>query len=239
MSMAENDYNRRLFSGGIRGFMHNARFDWARDIVRTFNLPRISMIELGCFDGRLIDYMPPRIDRYVGLDAGWEGGLAIGQKRFAGDARFTLQLASDPSALKAYADKSFNLAAAIETLEHVPPDMVEGYLEELARVLDGYFIIEAPNEKGPLFLIKYIAKKLMTGTVQPYTFKELIAATLGRLQDVERNDHKGFDYDALAAQVGRHFDLVSVKPIQFPYLPTFASFSIGIVARSKKPSGIG
>jgi len=182
----------------------------------------------------LLDYIPPRIDRYVGLDAGWEGGLALAQERFKDRSNFTFRQAIDPSALAEYADKSFNLAAAIETLEHVPPGLIDPYLAELARVIDGHLIIEVPNEKGLLFLVKYLAKKVIVRKTQDYTFKEIVAATLGRMQDVERNDHKGFDYAALAAQVGRRFDLISVEAIHFPkMLPTSLSFSIGIVARSK------
>lgn len=229
------DYNKRLFSGkGLRSFFHTARFDWARRTIRSLGQGSLHVIEVGCFDGRLLRYLPAPVERYVGLDAGWEGGLRVGQKEYADRTAYEFVLASDPSAIQAYRCEKFNLAAALETLEHVPPDMVDRYLSELAKVVEGHFLVTVPNEKGLVFLIKFLLKKAALGGAQPYRFGEVVAATLGRMDRVERNEHKGFDYAALIRQIALHFDIVRVDALPFRLLPASLSFTIGIVARSNR-----
>ena len=61
----------------------------------------------------------------------------------------------------------------------------------------------------------------------------LDASTLGRLDRVERNEHKGFDYHALAAQVARHFSDVRLHGVSPPYLPPFLCLTVAITARSR------
>ena len=68
-----------------------------------------------------------------------------------------------------------------------------------------------------------------------FTFLEIIKLTLGRTNYVERNQHKGFDYDHLIYDVRKYFDVVSVSGYStFFYLPKFLSFGVGIVAKTKK-----
>ncbi len=227
-------YNDRLFSGsGLRSFFHLSRFKWARKIVFRFGISQIRLIEIGCFDGRLIEYMPNPVEQYSGYDAGWEGGLEKGQARYADRANFNLAIATDPEPISAHTDGSFNLGAALETMEHIPPELVEPYLAALARVIDGHLIVSVPNEKGVIFLGKYIAKKLLYGGAESYTFRELLAATFGRLDKVERNEHKGFDYVQLVRQIDRYFEVTHVCGLPFSMLPPSLSFTVGIVAKSR------
>ena len=231
-------YNDRLFSGsGLRSYFHLARFNWARNVVASFGLDSIKLIEIGCFDGRLIDYMPAPMERYAGYDAGWEGGLEAGQARYADKADFDFVKAVDPEPIAQHSAKSFNLGAALETIEHIPPELVDPYLEALARVVDGYLIVSVPNEKGLVFLGKYLAKKLIYGGTEPYSFREIVAATFGRMDRIERSEHKGFDYAELVRQIERHFDIVKVCGLPFGILPPSLSFTVGIIARSKSASG--
>ncbi len=51
-------YNERLFSGGVRRHLHLARFKWlARAVAKHSTLCK-SVLELGCFDGKAIDFLP-------------------------------------------------------------------------------------------------------------------------------------------------------------------------------------
>ena len=227
-------YNDRLFSGsGLRSFFHHARFEWAKKVVGRLDIQSVRMIEIGCFDGRLVDYIPKRIDIYCGYDAGWENGLESGRERFSGKANFRFEKAVDPEPLAEHGDGRFNLGAALETMEHIPPNLVDPYLEELARVIDGYLMISVPNEKGIVFLGKYLAKRLMIGGAEPYSFREIVLATFGRLDRIERTEHKGFDYCRLVRQVERHFEIDRVEGLPFRWLPVGLSFTVGILARSK------
>ena len=72
--MKSPDYNTRLFSGGLRRWIHISRFRWLSFVLRKFNLKYQNIVELGCFDARSLDYLTG-YDSYYGFDAGWEGGL--------------------------------------------------------------------------------------------------------------------------------------------------------------------
>lgn len=233
-----NGYNERLFSGKtIRSRLHNSRFLWFRKTLKSTGVEKFKAVELGCFDGRLLEYFPTAPVCYEGLDADWEGGLTAAQQKFNQHPSWHFRKAVDPSALAEFADHSFNVGAALETLEHVPPHLIDGYLKELARIIDGYFLVTVPNEKGLIFLMKWLVKRLLLNySGQKYKFSELVAATFGQMHKVERSDHKGFDYAALARQIEQHFDLVRMEGMPMPYLPVSLSFTVCILAKSKNPA---
>lgn len=228
-------YNERLFQGrGLRSRLHNARFNWMRRVLaREGHTPR-RVLEIGCFDGKLLDFLPAAPDRYVGLDAGWEKGTELARRRFSNSPNYQLIIADNPGALAAVDGEQFDLGVAMETLEHVPPDRVEGYLHEFANRVSGLVLVTVPNEKGPVLLVKWLVKRLFYGGAESYSFTELVAATLGRMERVRRNEHKGFDYSALVRQMECHFDMLRVEPIPALGLPLFLSFGIGIVARTRR-----
>jgi len=227
-------YNERLFSRRtLRRSLHISRFLWFRKAIECTGLREFRVVELGCFDGKLLEFFPTSPVSYEGLYADWEGGLTVAQDKFKGHTAWHFHKAEDPSVLAGFSDHAFNVGAALETLEHVPPHLVDGYLKELARVIDGYFLVTVPNEKGPVFLVKWLVKKFFLNSSQPYTLSELFAATFGQLHKVERNDHKGFDYEALANQIGQHFDLLRIEGMPWPFLPVSLSFTVCILAKSK------
>jgi hypothetical protein len=105
----------------------------------------------------------------------------------------------------------------------------------MAKVTTGWFIATVPNEKGPVFLAKYATKRLF-GDYFHYRPSEVLAAFLGRMDRVRRDDHKGFDYEAVVRLIGKHFDLVEVSPYPFRRLPRWTGFGIGIVAKARAQS---
>lgn len=230
-----NSYNERLFeAGGLRSFYHLARFKWVADTVRKLKLHDLRLVELGCFDGRLFEEIVWAVEEYVGLDANWEGGLALAREKFRNNPSVRLIEAVDPSPLRQFGDGHFTAAASLETIEHIPPQMVDGYLDELARVTDGHFFVTVPNEIGPIFLTKHIAKRILYGDGDGYTLREVAASTLLRPDLVERSEHKGFDYRAIVREISRRFEVVSVEGLASFGLPAIFSPTVAILARSKK-----
>lgn len=227
-------YNERLFySRGLRRHYHLARFNWVAENVAKHLSERLRVVELGCFDGRLLDSLGAKVEEYVGLDANWEGGLDRARAKHGGRPGTTFIEASDPSVFERFADGQFNLAATLETLEHVPPEMVPGFLDELARVTRGHAFITVPNELGPVFLVKYLGKRFRYGGGESYTVRELVAALLWRSNKIERNDHKGFDYRNIVCEIGKRFDVLSVDGISSLGLPPAVSPTVGIFAKSR------
>lgn len=226
-------YNERLFSGGLRSRLHYARFDWFASEMKRRGCKGRRVLELGCFDGKLLRFLPTPPERYVGFDANWEGGLDIARQAWQDWPNVSFRAASRPEDMALGQDEVFDVAVAMETLEHMPPRMVDGYLAAIASHLDGHLFITVPNEKGLLFLMKWLAKKFMRGGTTAYSFMEVVNASLGRMQHVARNEHKGFDYAELIQQVRKHFDVVAVSGHPLGFLPRFACFGIGIVAVSR------
>jgi hypothetical protein len=228
-------YNERLFSKiGIRQFYHIARFRWLQ--AKLFHIAPVSLrvIEIGCFDGRSLDYLPTPVERYVGLDAGWEGGLEKAKARFSSNASLSFLQSDDSAPIRQLSGEAFNVAVSLETLEHIPPELVDGYLSAIAQVLNGYFLITVPNEKGLIFLVKFLMKIFFYGgNSDRYTFKEAFYATIGRLDQVKRREHKGFDYTLLIKQVEQYFIIESIHSVPLRFLPKQFALTLGIVARSR------
>jgi len=226
-------YNERLFSGGLRAKLHLARFHWFQDELQRLSAAHSSVLELGCFDGKLIDFLPEVPERYRGFDANWEGGLDQAKARWGARENISFVQASRPTEMQFDDDEKFTVAVSMETLEHIPPEDVDDYLSLLAQHLNGYLFVTVPNEKGLMFLAKWLVKSLLSKDAGKYTFPEVLNATLGRMERVARNEHKGFDYAVLRQQISRHFDVVKVAGLPFQFLPCPLSFGIGIIAKSK------
>lgn len=225
-------YNERLFSGGLRGKLHLARFHWFLSAVKSQNCRTDSVLELGCFDGKLLDYISNKPLRYVGFDANWEGGLDIAKEKWANDTNYLFFKATAPDDIHLDRSDMFNIGVAMETLEHVPPQLVDGFIRKIAQHVDGYFFVTVPNEKGVFFLVKWLFKKLFSKDADTYTLTELVNATLGRMERVSRQDHKGFDYKKLIVEIEKYFDVRAVSGFPFRFLPCWLCFSIGIVAKT-------
>ena len=226
-------YNERLFSNGLRSKLHYARFHWFQSMIKKLKCPSDSVLELGCFDGKLLKFLPRNPAMYLGFDANWEGGLDIAKLEWAGKENYQFLQAASPEEMHLNDEYTFNIAVAMETLEHVPPDMVDGYLKKIAKHLKGYFFVTVPNEKGLVFLCKWIYKKILSKDATHYSFTELINASLGRMQHVYRKEHKGFDYLSVIDQINVHFEIIAVSSLPMRFLPRPFCFGIGIIAKTK------
>jgi SAM-dependent methyltransferase len=227
-------YNERLFSGGLRGWFHGARFYWVIQQISKHKCSTSSVLELGCFDGKLIDYLPALPSRYVGYDANWEGGLDLAKIKYGSNPCFEFIMARSAGDINLVKMDKFDLAVSMETLEHIDDDdTILGYLDLISRHLDGYFLITVPNEKGLIFATKYLAKKLLSKDAEKFTLSEFINATIGRMDRVPRLQHKGFDYNRLIDMVEKYFRVVEISGHPFSLLPYSLCFGVGIVARSR------
>jgi SAM-dependent methyltransferase len=232
---AEAPYNERLFSSGVRKRLHMARFLWLRQRLRDFDCPAARIVELGCFDGKVLEFLPRKPDYYVGYDANWEGGVDLAREKWASHPNYHFRICTTPTEMD-LASERFDVAIAMETLEHIPEEILRPYLAKLASVTDQYIFITVPNEKGIVFFFKHIVK-LLFGEVEDYSPAEFVSATLGRMHKVPRGQHKGFDYARLARLVGEYFDVVEITGLPASSLPAALNFTVGIVGRKMAASG--
>ena len=232
---AENkSYNERLFKGGIRKYFHEARFIWLQKALKKMDIKNGSVLELGCYDGKMLSYLPFEPVHYSGYDANWENGLELAKERWGQHSSYAFYYCNDI--------KSFNPSATVhditvcmETLEHLPLADLEAYLLKIRESTGKYVFITVPNEKGPLVMLKYAIKKWFLAVDEPYRFKELMYASVGKLSRVERKEfgHKGFDHEQLSATLAKYFRIISIEPLPFSLLPAWMNFSIGIIAAPK------
>lgn len=226
----EKSYNERLFSGGLRSWFHLARFRWLREKCLQYNADLSVVVELGCYDGPAIDYLPAPPGEYYGFDANWEGGLDLARETYSGAQNYHFSYCDTPDGLQLPTGKSSTLTISMETLEHIPPELLPGYLDRLAAISRGLVLVTVPNEKGALFLAKYLVKRFVPGG-ETYTMSEVVNATLGRMDRVERDNHKGFDWCALRKQLYGYFRPVTMEGVQVARLPARLNAQIGLVLK--------
>lgn len=226
-------YNERLFAGGLRRRLHLARFMWLRHTLQALKAPANSVLELGCYDGKLLEHLPQTPARYLGLDANWEGGLDLAAKRWADQSEFEFRFCAQPQDM-ALEDEVFDLVIAMETLEHVPPTMLDDYLANMARATSSYFLVTVPNEIGVVFAAKYLTKRALGGDYGSYTAAEFYYAVMGQTEKVSRVEHKGFNYRTLCRQIAEHFDILECSGHPLGVLPAWLNFGIGILATPKR-----
>lgn len=218
MPFSSLDYNQRLFSSGVRKWLHEMRFRWLNKETSGMSG---SVFELGCFDARSITYLGFSPERYLGLDAGWEGGLDSAIAQYPNFEFRRSDTLVQPAG-------TFDLAIAMETLEHLPREQLPNYVDVLSRTAP-VLLVTVPVEIGPVFLIKRIVKAFLPGRKQYYSVRELIFTTLGFTTRVEQVDHKGFDYRHIRNLLRSCYGNVKVEGLPFKKLPLF-SFTVAIRA---------
>lgn len=229
-----SQYNDRLFNqGGLRASYHLARYHWLKRKLSERSSQVSRLIEIGCLDAKTLEFLPGTPEHFLGIDANWEGGLDEGIARYGDRSYVELLEETDPNVLTQFSDNHFDTAISLETLEHLPQDVLEAYVKELARVTDGYFYVTVPNEMGPVFAAKYLLKKIAYGSTENYTFGEFLSAATFRPDKVARDEHKGFDWRALVKLLAQQFEIVEIGGVPSIGLPPMLSLTVGIVARSK------
>jgi ubiquinone/menaquinone biosynthesis C-methylase UbiE len=101
-----------------------------------------SVLDVGCGEGVLTEQWAERLGdgRVVGIDLDDDKLRAEWAKR----ARDNLELRAEEATRLSFGDDEFDLAAAIEVLEHVPEP--EATLAEMARVAQRHLLVSVPRE---------------------------------------------------------------------------------------------
>ena len=85
-----------------------------------------------------------------------------------------------------------------------------------------------------IFLLLKQLLKPKSDDSEKYTFIDYLNISLGKTNNVDRDNHKGFDYEHLIYDIRKYFTLVKVSGFSFTRLmPKFLSFGIGIIAKPK------
>lgn len=64
-----DNYNERLFNGkNFRSNLHLARYTWLKKKIKQYNCPTDTVLELGCFDGKSLEFIEKAPGQYDGYD---------------------------------------------------------------------------------------------------------------------------------------------------------------------------
>jgi 2-polyprenyl-3-methyl-5-hydroxy-6-metoxy-1,4-benzoquinol methylase len=138
---AKNPLQRRLV----------ANFRTTLDEVFTRIEPR-TVLDVGCGEGVLTEEMADRLDgrRIVGIDLDDPKLHAEWERR----SRPNLEYRAVPAERVPFSEGEFDVATAIEVLEHVPKP--ETVLAEMSRVADRYLLVSVPRE--PIWRVLNMAR---------------------------------------------------------------------------------
>jgi SAM-dependent methyltransferase len=127
---SENPVVRRLMAG----------FEGALEELFARAGPR-SLLDVGCGEGVLVERWAPRVDgRVVGIDLDDPALHAEWAQRSAPNLEYRVMKAE----AMPFADDEFDVATAIEVLEHVPDPAHT--LDEMARVARRWLLVSVPRE---------------------------------------------------------------------------------------------
>jgi len=220
---------------------HARRFEWMREKIAARSSKSVSILELGCHDARSLGYVPVKVHRYVGLDAGWQSGwngetpygLEAGQVRIKENKNFEVRKSNSPRDIEQLTE-TFDVALVLETFEYLEPAALEPYIAALAGKVsaNGCLLTTMPNEKGFPLLVKALAAKLGGIRRSEYTATQFIDALMGRMDRVPRGirGRKGFDYSQVAGILARYFPFLTLEGVGLLKLAPHLSTNIGIVA---------
>jgi hypothetical protein len=203
--MKKRSYNLRLFSGW-RAVHHYRRFYWIRDKLRSLNLKKRSIIELGCHDGKIINFFEEPPKEYLGLDANWENGLNIARDVYDEKKFASFQICQSPEDIPT--ERKYDIGISMETFEHIPNYLIDNYLLILSKIIKERFYITLPIERGIAFILASLTR-IPKGLFSRYTMKEILWSFLGRLDKIKRiKGHKGFDDRIFIKKLRKKFHIL-------------------------------
>jgi SAM-dependent methyltransferase len=126
----------------------------ARDWLTRLALPAEwkRVLDFGCGAGRLSQALAEHADEVVGVDVS-EPMLATARKldRSSGKCRF---VHNDRPDLRQFEDSQFDLVYSELVLQHLPADVIDGYLAEFMRVLNSGGVAVLQCTTRPLWTVK-------------------------------------------------------------------------------------
>jgi hypothetical protein len=222
-------YNDRLFHGNrARRFLHERRFWWLIDRLRRLSIRRADIIEIGCYDAKTISYLERNgiaVNRYVGYEADDEVFVRA-QPQWA--ARPEVAIVKSTSSSDIDLSATFDVGICMETLEHLPDELVDGYLQVLARVVRGPVFFTIPVERGAMLVAKQLGYRVFGMYGDRLSWRDLLNGALSQTDKIPRHEHAGFDDRQMIERIARHFNVTESGGLFVPYFTTL-NFTLGIV----------
>ena len=222
-------YNDQLFNGNrARRFLHERRFLWLIDGLRRLNIRRADVIEIGCYDAKTISYLERSgiaVNRYIGYEAD-DDIFDWVKAQWAARSEVAIVKSKSPSDIDLSA--TYDVGICMETLEHLPDELVDGYLQVLARVVRGPVFFTIPVERGAMLVAKQLGYRALGMYGDRLSWRDLLAGALSQTDRIPRHEHAGFDDRQMIERIARYFDLTESGGLFVPYFTTL-NFTLGVV----------
>jgi len=210
-------------------FLHQQRFRALAREVRAISLPRpIRVLDLGAGPAKAFEVLDriASID-YTGIDTNINF-FQFATSRYGQANNFRMFNASflDETFLASLGH--FDLAFALETMEHIGPCAAESLARTMINLGVEKFICSVPIETGPPVALKNIGSLLCGyGRHIEYSFADTWWAALGRLDKVRAHDggHRGFDWRELSSMLSIYYPRKKASLLPFSHLPAWLNTS--------------
>jgi 2-polyprenyl-3-methyl-5-hydroxy-6-metoxy-1,4-benzoquinol methylase len=229
-------YEKNQNFNPIVSWLHGIRYKY---IIELFDKlknenpnKKLKVLDIGCAHAKTFEILNQKYNiNYVGIEL---------NKHFADTAKSryeyypNFRIINDSIENHYVELEDVDFLMSLETLEHIPENIVVRLIEKIASANPKYFVCSVPNEVGPIIWIKNIGSLIM-GYMRhkEYKWSETLYAGLYKLDKVEVHStgHKGFDWRWLAQTIRHNRKITDTLSSPFRWLPITFSVSVIFISR--------
>jgi len=234
-------YEKRQAFNSIIAWVHSLRYRSISKVFESYSKQKdgpIRVVDIGCSHAKIFSVLNKRFNiHYTGLDPRSDF-VAIARARYQQHQNFEII----HGLIQDHYQKlqGVDMVIALETLEHIPENIVVRIVEEIAAAKPNLFVCSVPVEIGPAVWMKNFGSFLMRYLRhREYSLRETFWAGLYQLDKIPPHDtrHKGFDWRWLAQTIRHHFHIRKRWNLPIKFLPAAFSSSVFFIAevRSLQP----
>ena len=239
------NYERSQSSKPVVRWLHSFRY---KNTLRVFDqLSRevadrpIRVVDIGCAVAKSYALLDGRYSiEYTGIDISSEF-VETARRRYGDRPNFSIIQGSAADALDGMS--GIDVILALETLEHVPDDVVPVILDRVSSVRPRLFVCSVPNELGPVIWFKNFGSLLIgyrrSARLSRRMFMNTFWASVYRVDRLpaHRTGHSGFDWRRLADQIRARMRIREVRTLPVNSLPTGLATNVYMIAEPRSEEG--
>lgn len=233
------EYEKNQEFNAVTSWMHSFRY---RHIVTIFselsvqlNRP-IKVFEIGAGSGKLFSVLNPRFKvEYVGVEL-QPNRVEVAKERYQHYSNFSMICGRAEEHVDTIG--ATDVIVALETLEHIPENIVVRIVEAISANKPKIFICSVPVEVGPIIWVKNVGSFFMGyKRYKSYTWQETFWAGLYQLDKLRPRlyaGHRGFDWRWLAQTISHNMRIVEIRALPITFLPLSLSPSVMFIAKPRE-----
>jgi hypothetical protein len=230
------NYEKNQNFNPIVSWLHSIRYKYLIELFDQLKKEnpdkQLKVVDIGCAHAKTFGILNERYNiSYVGIELDQQFAETA-KSRYGSKSNFRI---INDSIENHYTElENVDFLMSLETLEHIPENIVVRLIEHIAAANPKYFVCSVPNEVGPIVWIKNVGSLLM-GYMRhtEYKWSETLYAGLYQLDKVEThgNGHKGFDWRWLAQTIRHNRKITQTLSSPFRWLPKTFSVSVIFISR--------